>query len=1122
MRKNKKGFTLVELLAVIVILGILVVFTIPLMLKYINYSKRKSYIQDTKKLISIAEYKINSNSLKIEKPDPGNCIVLSYDYLNDGSINNPPGKGSYLGAASYVVVKNSSSGRLEYSAALIEEAKDGGYSGLMLSSPSQLDNTFGFSRVDSYNREDLVYINDELCTESCVNTDSKRKLKDKKKSAEEDSEVSLSSEEVEEIKVNCENECDSYKKITRDTINENFGSDYVSSIEKIYTEDELEQGVPVGAFSPKIVSAYVENGDINSYNSTIKMRVNLVASDKDSKQLNVCVKFSETDDFSAAVESCESYITDNLYVKEYTFPLDRDNPDKLMYFSISVIDENGNNTSTKVSKSFSKNNPPVVSASVSKRSGDKCNTYIASVHVNVSDDRDLISNLKYCINKSDKCNESDFMDHSSFFNLDKCDENGNNCTYDFNLDNGNVLDGRDYDIYLHVMDSNNQVTTTKLNYKVHEINPTVSFSLKPYIMQNKTTLVNYNSLSGEYDLSINGTCSSDDKIRLLFTSSDGISKSMTYADYIAKYSNRVYSFSGDYDGRNRIVSLNVEAEYGVNINKSATLNNVYVNQPPVIDNFTITSQSNVSDCLRYCAAGDNSCSSSCKGGNIVNVNFDVTDDIDTDFKYCISEDAAECDIDSNFKNLSDFNYTYSLYLNSTRPYSSLNSNRNLYLVIKDNMDSVSDVAIADYKLYENEAPVILGNVRVISLDEKRNINEVMIDTSDMTIIDDFDDYSVEVCYRYGGKNFCSNNLSDTLRIVDSSGNSISGIVPIFVRVIDGYGVTTQSSSVQYEITSNPAPIIVDTHAKSTDNSYNSNIFDIYFKVYDPDDTFSVCLSSDSNYKGCDYGNGGIYIGTNNNNSIDKRLISKEEYLSSENIYKIRYDSKWDYNRDTPDLYLYVVDSSNNLVKQKIDYTLYKMCSSISIKEISNYNPISSANELTYYKCGGRCYYDSGNPISFDYNVLVTYEDIHFGNFCSNIQKRTDLKCNHAICVKSALATGSDTYDYAIGNTFIPHNYQEQYKNASGKTLTKNCTGHYRLYSVKVDGFSANPIHLDNAYTIACAELVGIKYKIRASKDSSSDEKYIVIDDESYVNKGLKNCSEVTSGPCLEGGTYSEK
>ena len=94
MRKNKKGFTLVELLAVIIILGILVVFSIPLMMRYINYSKSKTYIQDANKLISVAEYKISSNSLKIEKPDPGNCIVLSYDYLNDGSIDNPPGKGS--------------------------------------------------------------------------------------------------------------------------------------------------------------------------------------------------------------------------------------------------------------------------------------------------------------------------------------------------------------------------------------------------------------------------------------------------------------------------------------------------------------------------------------------------------------------------------------------------------------------------------------------------------------------------------------------------------------------------------------------------------------------------------------------------------------------------------------------------------------------------------------------------------------------------------------------------------------------------------------------------------------------------------------------------------------------
>ena len=88
-----------------------------------NNIASSNYIQDANKLVSVAEYKINSNSLKIEKPDPDNCIILSYDYLNDGSIKNPPGKGTYLGSTSYVVVKNDG-GKLDYSVALIEEAKE--------------------------------------------------------------------------------------------------------------------------------------------------------------------------------------------------------------------------------------------------------------------------------------------------------------------------------------------------------------------------------------------------------------------------------------------------------------------------------------------------------------------------------------------------------------------------------------------------------------------------------------------------------------------------------------------------------------------------------------------------------------------------------------------------------------------------------------------------------------------------------------------------------------------------------------------------------------------------------------------------------------------------------------
>ena len=62
MRKNRKGFTLVELLAVIVILGLLVALSFPLMMKYINYSKSKTYIQDAKKAgLKVGVYLYNTS-----------------------------------------------------------------------------------------------------------------------------------------------------------------------------------------------------------------------------------------------------------------------------------------------------------------------------------------------------------------------------------------------------------------------------------------------------------------------------------------------------------------------------------------------------------------------------------------------------------------------------------------------------------------------------------------------------------------------------------------------------------------------------------------------------------------------------------------------------------------------------------------------------------------------------------------------------------------------------------------------------------------------------------------------------------------------------------------------------
>lgn len=52
--KNKKGFTLIELLAVIVILGVLLAIAVPAVTKYINSSKKSTFITNVKEYVDSA------------------------------------------------------------------------------------------------------------------------------------------------------------------------------------------------------------------------------------------------------------------------------------------------------------------------------------------------------------------------------------------------------------------------------------------------------------------------------------------------------------------------------------------------------------------------------------------------------------------------------------------------------------------------------------------------------------------------------------------------------------------------------------------------------------------------------------------------------------------------------------------------------------------------------------------------------------------------------------------------------------------------------------------------------------------------------------------------------------
>jgi len=101
--KNKKGFTLIEMLAVVLILGILITVAIPNIIATLDRNKKDTFIKDAKLAIVAAEYTITRDT-KLEFPDSNTTIVFPLSHLKNLGLKESPFGTEYSLNHSFVAI----------------------------------------------------------------------------------------------------------------------------------------------------------------------------------------------------------------------------------------------------------------------------------------------------------------------------------------------------------------------------------------------------------------------------------------------------------------------------------------------------------------------------------------------------------------------------------------------------------------------------------------------------------------------------------------------------------------------------------------------------------------------------------------------------------------------------------------------------------------------------------------------------------------------------------------------------------------------------------------------------------------------------------------------------------